>query len=577
MNFVLKFSASFLILEIIAIDFIQSIWGKCATQSLPDTILLSFIYKSSRVCLSLGKDIETYDLFGSIFIHSFLLCIMAERIAELHEEASCQDTHLTSTRVHSCITSSLKITKGLSTAEKPLLFATKNETCFGHFSCGSLYCSHLKALQRHLLTSTELKLTQECLKRFSCALNFKNKLESYVEHEFSRLNSIYCHELSKNKRLNLEYYHKVCKEAKVHLRHWQNLEYKISQQPLPVRHIVVLRLRIQRFKRSFLCLRRKILHWLHMIAMVGVRVLANASFKQLSSTVDLQNFLQGIEEFNHIISAEIKYGSDTNSLYSFNTKDKCSALNSALPTLDLVQILSTICIERSKLLAKLTREHFIQEAKAIELQDFLSTTRFSWGSDGHLSTQDLLECTVNVRYGKLQSVIKKYGHKEEEFIKQLMGTASVCAVLHHENEVKRQSVEFCKEHNQLYGCDCIPAQANCLACQMKENSIKALMDGSEYLSFNEVSSSPLSTEENQGSNQDLRALFMETKPTKEKFQLFAIYRDDLWNRFGLEFYSALELLRWPYAMDTAIGPVCGWSTAVIIGITQHFDNLAATG
>ena len=549
--------------------------------SLPHTILLSFIYKSSRICLTLGKIIGTYDLFGfsvtGIFIRNFLLCNMAESIAEPQEERSCQDTDLTNTRVNSCITSSLKITKGLSTAEKPLLFATKNETCFGHFSSGSLYCSHLKTLQRYLLTSTELKLTQECLKRFSCALNFKTKLESYVERELSRLNSIYSHELSKNKRLNLEYYHKVCKEAKVHLCHWQNLEYKISQQPLPVRHIVVLRLRIQRFKRSFLCLRRKILHLLHMIAMVGVRVLANASFKQLSSTVDLQNFLQGVEEFNHMISAEIKYGCDTRNLYSFNIKDRCAALNSALPTLDLVQILSTICVERSKLLAKLTHEHFVQEAKAIELQDFLSTTRFSWGSDGHLSTEDLLECTVNVRYGKLQSVIKKYGHKEEEFIKQLMGTASVCAVLHHENEVKRQSVELCKEHSPLYICDCIPAVANCLACQMKENSIKALMDGSEYSSYNEVPEPSLSVQEFQGSNQDLRALFMETKPTKERFQLFAIYRDDLWNRFGLEFYSALKLLRWPYATNTTIGPVCCWSTAVLIGITQHFDNLAATG
>ena len=523
--------------------------------------------KKTKFTVCLGHGFAAY--LSIIFVVE-----MAENISEVEGESSCQDTQTYNTGINNiCITSSLKITKGLSTGEKPLLLATKNETCFGHFSGGSLYCSHLKTLQRHLLTSTELKLTQECLKRFACALTFKKKLETYVEHELSRLNGIYSHDLSKNRRLNLDYYHKICKEAKGHLFHWQHLEYKISQQPLPVRQIVVLHLRIQKFKRSFLCLRRKILHWLHMIAIAGVRVLANASFKQLSSTVDLQNFLQGIEEFNHIISAEIKHGCGSRNLYSFNTKDKCAALNSALPTLDLVEILSTICIERSKLLAKLTHEHFVQETKAVELQDFLSTTSFSWNSDGHLSTQDLLECTVNVRYGKLQSVIKKYGHKEEEFIKQLMGTASVCAFLHHENEVKRQSGEFCREHNQLYGHTCNPAQATCLACQMKQNSINALMDGSEYSDVNEASS----VQENQGSNQDLRALFMESKPTKAKCQLFAIYRDDLWNRFGLEFYSALKLLRWPYAMDTTIGPVCCWSTAVVIGVTQHFDNLAATG
>ena len=503
---------------------------------------------------------------------------MAENISKVQGESSCQDTHLHNSGINSCITSSLKITKGLSTTGKPLFLATKNETCFGHFSGGSLYCSHLKTIQGLLLTSIELKLTQECLKRFACAVNFKKKLESYVEHELSRLTGIYSHEQSKNGRLNLDYYPKICKEAKVHLSHWQKLEYKICQQPLSVRHVVTLRLRLQRFKRSFLCLRRKVLHWLHMIAIGGVRVLANASFKQLSSTADLQNFLQGVEEFNHIISAEMKYGCDSKNLYSFSLNDQCAALNSALPSLDLVEILSTICVERSKLLAKLTHEHFVQEAKAVELQDFLSTTRFSWISDGHLSTQDLLECTVNVRYGKLQSVIKKYGHKEEEFIKQLLGTASVCAFLHHENEVQRQSVEFCKEHNQLYGCECNPAQTNCLACQMKQKSIRALMDGYEYSDFNEVDTNQRgSSPENQGSNQDLRALFMETKPTKAKCQLFDIYRDDLWSRFGLEFYNTLQQLQWPYSMGTTIGPVCCWSTAVVIGITQHFDNLAATG
>ena len=498
---------------------------------------------------------------------------MAENICEIQGEPSSQDTPLYNTGINNCITSSLRITKGLSTAEKPLFLATKSETCFSHFSGGSLYCSHLKTLQRHLLTSTELKLTQECLKRFASALKFKKKLETYVEHEFSRLNDIYSHKLSKNRRLNLDYYHKICNEAKLHLFHWQHLEYKVSQQSLPARHIIVLRIRIQKFKRVFLCLRRKILHLLHMIAIAGVRVLANASFKQLSSTVDVQNFLQGIEEFNHIISAEIKYGCDSRNQYSFNPIDKCSALNSALPTLDLVEILFTVCIERSKLLAKLTHEHFGQEAKAVELKDFLSTTRFSWNSDGHLSTQDLLECTVNVRYGKLQSVIKKYGHKEEEFIKQLMGAASVCAVLHHENEIKRKSAEFCREHNQLCGYECNTAQVNCLACQMKQNSINTLMDGSEYVDVDDTSSA----QEYQGSNQDLRALFMESKPTKAKKQLFAIYRDNLWSRFGMEFYNALELLQWPYGMYTAIGPVCCWSTAVVMGITQHFDNLAATG
>ena len=498
---------------------------------------------------------------------------MAENISDVQREPSCQDMHLYGAGINNSISSSLKITKGLSTVEKPLLLAAKNETCFGHFSSGPLYCCRLKTLQRHLLHSLELKLTQECLKRFTYALNFKKKLETYVEHEFSRLNDIYSNKLSKNRRLNLDYYHKICKEAKVHLFHWQHLEYKLSQQPLPTRHLIALMMRIQKFKRLFLCLRRKILHWLYMIATAGVRVVANASFKQLSSAVEVQNFLQGVEEFNHIISAEIKYGCDSQNQYDFNTEDKCSALNSALPTLDLVEVLSTVCIERSKLLAKLTHEHFLQEAKAIELTDFLSTTRFSWNSDGHLSSEDLLECTVNVRYGKLQSIIKKYGHKEEEFIKQLTGVASVCAVLHHENEVKRQSGEFCKDHNEMYGCGCNLVRVNCLACQMKQESINTFMDGSEYSYVADVSSA----QETHGSNQDLRALFMETKPTKVKSQLFAIYRDNLWSRFGTEFYNALESLQWPYAMCATIGPLCCWSTPVVIGITQHFDNLAATG
>ena len=508
---------------------------------------------------------------------------MAESLNQVQGQSSCQDGNFHNSGTNVCISSSFEISKGLSSAEKPFLLATKDETCFSHFSRGSIYCCHLKALQAHLLNTTELKLTQECLKRFVCAFNFKEKLENYAENELTRLNIIYCHGLSKNRGLNLDYFHKVCREAKIHLFHWQHVEYKISQQPLPVRYIVLLRTRIQRFKQSFLCLRRKILHWLHMIAVAGVRVLANASFKQLSSTVDLQNFLQGIEEFNHIISAQIKQSADSINVYGFNTKNVCAVLRSALPTLDLVEILSVICVERSKLLARLTHEHFVQESKAVELQDFLSATNFSWNPDKPLSSQDLLECTGNVRYGKLQLVIKKYGHKEEEFIKQLMGTASVCAVLHHENEIKRQSNEFCEKHNQTTcGRECSLVQANCLACQMKQNSIKALMDGSdpsEYYEAHEVSTQTMLSpaRENQGSNQDLRALFMESKPSKAKFQLFAIYRDDLWNKFGSEFYSVLEMLQWPYATNTGIGPLCSWSTAVVIGITQHFDNLAATG
>jgi hypothetical protein len=539
------------------------------------------VYQASRRCSSTASVGEKHQIYGlyvplicGIFILNFVV-EMAENISDIQREPSYQDIHLCSTGMNNCISSSLKITKGLSTVEKPLLLATKSETCFGHFSAGSLYCCRLKTLQRHLLTSMELKLTQECLKRFVCALNFKKKLETYVEQELSRLNDIYFNKLSKNRRLNLDYYHKICKEAKVHLLHWQHLEYKLNRQPLPARHLIVLRTRIQKFKRSFLCLRRKILHWLHMIAIAGVRVLANASFRQLSSTVDVQNFLQGIEEYNHIISAETKYGCDSRNQYDFNTDDRCAALSSALPTLDLVEVLSTICVERSKLLANLTHEHFLQEGKATELKDFLSTTRFSWNSDGHLSSEDLLECTVNVRYGKLQSIIKKYGHKEEEFIKQLTGAASVCAVLHHESEVKRQSAEFCKEHNEMYGCGCNLVQVNCLACQKKQESINTFMDGSEY-SYSYVEEAA-SVQENQGSNQDLRALFMETKPTKVKSQLFAIYRDNLWSRFGMEFYNALELLQWPYAMCSSVGPVCCWSTPVIMGITQHFDNFAATG
>lgn len=492
---------------------------------------------------------------------------MDENSGNIKAESICQDAQ----QVSRCVNSSFRITKAQPTVEKPLLLAKKNETCFGHFSGSAVCCPRLKALQGHLLISTELKLIQECLKRYTCALKFNKKLESYVELEHSRLDIMYSQDILKSRRLNLNYYHKICKEAKVHLMHWQHLEYKIDQQPLPTRHIVKLRMRIQKFKRSFLCLRRKILHWLHMIAIVGLRVLANASFKHLQSTVELQNFLQGIEEFNHMISAEIKFGSDSRNLYSFNNQDKCAALNKTLPTLDLVEILSTICTERSILLAKLAHENFVQEVKAVELHDFLSVKRFSYKSDGHLSTQDLLVCTANVRYGKLQTVIKKCGHKEEEFIKQLMGTASVSAFFYHENEVKRQSGEF--SLNPLYGCECNPAQVHCLACQLKRNSINTLMDVSDH----RHSPEGLSSQDNHGSNQDLRALFMESKPTKAKNQMFVIYGDELWSRFGLDFYSALGSLQWPYAMDTSIGPVCCWSTAVIIGITQQLDNLAFTG
>lgn len=471
----------------------------------------------------------------------------------------------------------VKVSIGLSQCGQAHLLSSRNEVRFTHVNSGPLYCTHLQRLQRSLAVSTELKFSQECLKRYMAAMNFTKKLETYAEHEISRLDGIHRHELSKNSRLALEYYHKLCKEAKIHVNHWEHLVCRTKQYVKCYSQLLAVLRRLQRFHQDFLSLTRQILFWLSEIALAGLRLLANASFKQLSSTVDVQSFLQGIEEFNHMLSANLEQSHHLCGVYGVRQENRCvgGPSNDTPHSLNIVEILALVCVERVRLLAKLTQEHFTYEAKAIELQDFLSTTRFSWTFDGHFSSTDLLRCTENVRYGKLQSVIRKYEHKEEEFINQLLSTASVCAFLHHENEIRR-STEACQKHLQFSKCDCSLAQKGCLTCQQGNSSVKAITDGSEYdAEFYDLSEAALEPDDNV--NQGRRALFMESPQTKLKLQLCSIYRDDLWTMFAREFQSCLRSLRWKYSTDTPLGPVSCWSTTVLMGITQHLGNLASTG
>lgn len=513
---------------------------------------------------------------------------MADSKRETEGQGGSEDSVQDNGQISSRPLPSVRIFDNLSPSCKPHLVAVNNETRFTHLSSGSLYCTHLEKLQKHVDACMEFKLTQECLKRYVSAVNFTKKLETYAEHELSRLDGIHRHELSKHRRLAFEYYHKLCREAQIHLNHWCQLECKTRRQVRSSELLLKMLSRIQKFKCVFLSLQRQILFWLHRIGLSGLRILANASFKQLSSTVDLQNFLQGIEKLNHMLSTDVQQSYHKSKLYNLEEENACRRLRSIfsnvpLSSLNIVEILGTVCVERAKLLAKLTHENFTHEDKAVELQDFLSTTRFSWTFEGHLSTEDLLECTGNVRYGKLQSVMKKYGHKEEEFIKQLLDTLSVSAFLHHENEVRRRSSEVCERHAQLTDsqCTCNTAQRECVTCQMSDSTIKAIMDGSDVSEFFAITDgsefSDLTETSPEAMNQDRRSLFMELQPTKLKFQLCSIYKDDLWNRFSLAFYDSLQSLRWPYVADMSIGAVCCWSTAVVMGIIQHLDNLASTG
>lgn len=499
---------------------------------------------------------------------------MADSSKEGDEQPhNSEDSFLDNGEISSPSVPSVKIFQGLYPAGKPHLLAAKSETRFAHVTNGSLYCSRLERLQKRLGVSTELKITQECLKRFTAAMNFAKKLETFAEHEISRLNDIHRQELSKNRRLALEHYYKLCKEAKIHLNHWQHLVCKTKRQAKCFGQFLAIHQRIQKFKQGFMSLRSQVLFWLGKIASAGLRIMANASFKQLSSTADLQNFLQGIEEFNHMLSSDLQQSDHLCTDYRTREEDSCLRSFSKDPpySLNIVEILATVSVERAKLLAKLTHEYFTYEAKAIKLQDFLSTTRFSWSFEGHFSTSDLQQCTESVRYAKLQSVIKKYGEKEEEFINQLLSTASVCAFLHHENEIRRRTTEVCRRHLQLTACHCRLLQSRCFICQRSDSSIKAITDGTEYFDQNE------SLPSSENINHDRRTLFMESRETKLKLQICSVYRDDVWKMFAREFYDSLQSLRWPYEIETPIGAVCCWSTAVLMGITQHLENLASTG
>ena len=489
-------------------------------------------------------------------------------------EVYCQDYGVSTGETTSQSLSSLNIVEGMSRSGKSLLVGANGETCFSHHTCARRYCSHLERIQRHAVVSMELKIIQECLKRYVCVVNFAKKLKASAEHEMKRLDSTHRHGRT-SKGFTLEYYHSLCKEALVHFSHWENLERKAKRQAQSFTHGLSVLCRIECFKGWFLSFKRQILYWLRQIGLTGLRAMANASFKQLSSTADLQNFLKGMEDFNHLLSFCLRCCAERRSFYEAPDRREClkEFFNRSLHSLNIVEILATVCVECAPILAKLTHDHFIKEAKAIELQDFLSITRFSWSFDNHLSTSDLLECTANEGYGKLQAVIRKYVQKDEEFIKQLVNTASVCAYLHHENE-KKKIGDQCEQHLHLANCEC-NSTLKCRTCQESDSCVKAVTDGTDFGIEHWEPTQNIAVVSDVNHNR--RSLFMESNETNLKLQLCSVYSDDLWERFALQFSNRLHSLRWTYVKGSPIGPVCCWSTAVLIGITQHIDNFASLG
>lgn len=455
----------------------------------------------------------------------------------------------------SCTIYSTKISNGPSELEIPLFVARKSQACFAHIPRSSSYCSRIHELQKCSFETTELKLVQKFLKRLTSLTIFKKKLENQVEREFLRLNSVYSCDISLAMLLDVGHYLELFEEGKKHLFSWLHVESKIHLLKLPVRRTAVLELRIKKLEGLFFCLLRNILHYLHKLAVTGIQLLANSNFKQLLSSVDLPKFFQVIKMFNDMVSVERKYLRD--SKYMYKKKNMYGLINYPFPTLDLVIILSVICEQRSNLLARLVHENLVQEVAVLEKHNLLSTTEeFSWNSDGQLTTNELLhEKTASIRFGRLRTIIKKYGQKEKEFLQQLVNAASVNAFPCNETPIKRESKrEFCYQHSQLHDCENNSVKLMYLAGQSRQ-TLKILFDG---CALSHIDNSSLSEEKN-------------------IHCLISIYDNDLWLRFSSKFYSELEGLTWQHFVSKTIGPVFSWSTVTTMEIKHQIEKLESAG
>ena len=73
-----------------------------------------------------------------------------------------------------------------------------------------------------------------------------------------------------------------------------------------------------------------------------------------------------------MLSANLEQSHHLCGVYGVRQENRCAGgpSNDTPHSLNIVDILALVCVERVRLLAKLAQEHFTYEAKAIELQDF---------------------------------------------------------------------------------------------------------------------------------------------------------------------------------------------------------------